>query len=270
MMMLQTICRNLALMQNAINARQKVSSFIAKTNPASNYQVSLYSTSSKKLYPDHIPLTCLQKTLLGVGSGIGSFLDPYRGDLVANFGEITGSSALANMYEEMLSDAEGLEILNDKPRLNSKSVDYEKLAQLPENTLGYQYSRFYIDNNVSPDTRKAVQFVDDAELAYVMQRYRELHDLVHTLLDLPTTILGELIIKAFEAQQTGLFLCESGAIFGVVQLTNEERVKYLSAYFKARVSASQSRLLMNVYFEKRFEQDIDDLRRELGIVLVDS
>ena len=44
--------------------------------------------------------------------------------------------------------------------------------------------------NVTPDTRTPVQFVDDIELAYVMQRYREIHDLVHTVLGMPTNMLG--------------------------------------------------------------------------------
>lgn len=47
-----------------------------------------------------------------------------------------------------------------------------------------------IQQNVSPDTRLPVRFVDDADLAYVMQRYRETHDLVHTILGCPTNMLG--------------------------------------------------------------------------------
>ena len=35
---------------------------------------------------------------------------------------------------------------------------------------------------MTPDTRLAVRIVDDEELAYVMQRYREVHDLMHTVL----------------------------------------------------------------------------------------
>lgn len=46
--------------------------------------------------------------------------------------------------------------------------------------------------NVTPDTRAEVKFVDDEELAYVMQRYREVHDLMHTVLGMPTNMLGEL------------------------------------------------------------------------------
>lgn len=35
------------------------------------------------------------------------------------------------------------------------------------------------------------KFIDDEELAYVIQRYREVHDLMHTLLGMPTNMLGE-------------------------------------------------------------------------------
>ena len=42
--------------------------------------------------------------------------------------------------------------------------------------------------DVTPDSRRDVVFVDDTDLAYVMQRYREVHDLMHTLLGMPTNI----------------------------------------------------------------------------------
>ena len=44
---------------------------------------------------------------------------------------------------------------------------------------------------MTPDSRADVKFVDDEELAYVMQRYREVHDLLHTILGMPTNMLGE-------------------------------------------------------------------------------
>jgi ubiquinone biosynthesis protein Coq4 len=43
-----------------------------------------------------------------------------------------------------------------------------------------------------------------------MTRYRETHDLVHTLLDMPTTMLGEVAIKWVEATNTGLPMCYGG------------------------------------------------------------
>lgn len=52
-----------------------------------------------------------------------------------------------------------------------------------------------------PDDRPPVRFVDDPELAYVARRAREAHDLWHVLFGCPTTVLGELAIKAIEFAQ---------------------------------------------------------------------
>lgn len=222
----------------------------------------------EKLYHSHIQLTSFQKLLLAAGSSITAIIDPHRHDMVADFGETTGHRALEWIHSQMQQSDEGRRVLEDKPRLRSNIVDYEKLKSLPENTFGYHYSRFYTDNQVSPDTRKEVQFVDDASLAYVMQRYRELHDIVHTILRQPTTIKGEVIVKAFEGVQTRLPLCILGAAFGPLRLSNQERLEYFSKDLSwALRCGREARLLMNVYFEERFEQDIEELRREFNIIL---
>lgn len=63
-----------------------------------------------------------------------------------------------------------------------------------------------------------MQFLEDPQLAYVMTRYRESHDLVHTVLGMPTTMLGEVAVKWFEALNTGLPMCYGGAVFGALRL----------------------------------------------------
>lgn len=229
------------------------------------------TTTTSKLYDQHIPLTSLQKLILSIGSGVGALIDPYRHDLVADFGETTGHSALKWIRNQMLADDEGKRVLNEKPRLRSDRIDYERLRSLPENTFGYHYSKFYTDNKVSPDTRKQVHFVDDAELAYVMQRYRELHDIFHTILNQPTTIKGEIVVKAFEAVQTRLPLCILGGVLGPLKMDNLGRFEYLSKDLPwALECGRKSKFFMNVFFEERFEQDIASLRSELNVTLIES
>ena len=46
-----------------------------------------------------------------------------------------------------------------------------------------------------------VRFVDDADLAYVALRNRQVHDLWHVLFSCPTTVCGELGLKALEFVQ---------------------------------------------------------------------
>lgn len=63
-----------------------------------------------------------------------------------------------------------------------------------------------------------VKFLDDPGLAYVMTRYRESHDLVHTILGMPTNMLGEVAVKWVEAFNTGLPMCLGGGVFGAIRL----------------------------------------------------
>jgi ubiquinone biosynthesis protein COQ4 len=69
-------------------------------------------------------------------------VDLFVEDMVAVFGETTGYFALKEMYQNMIRDPEGRQILEDNPRINSKTVDIEWLATLPEGTFGREYYNF--------------------------------------------------------------------------------------------------------------------------------
>lgn len=66
--------------------------------------------------------------------------------MIACLGETTGESALQNILTTMQNDEEGRQILAEKPRINTKTVNLEKLRQMPSNTLGYTYAKFLDDN----------------------------------------------------------------------------------------------------------------------------
>ncbi|XP_063289049.1 ubiquinone biosynthesis protein COQ4 homolog, mitochondrial [Pelobates fuscus] len=218
------------------------------------------------LYPGHIPTTLLQKALLSAGSAVMSLYDPYRHDMIAVLGETTGSQALKNLRDRMSQDPEGAQILQERPRIRISTLDIERLRELPEGTFGREYVRFLDVNNVTPDTRMPVKFVDDEELAYVAQRYREVHDLMHTLLGMPTNMLGEVIVKWFEAVQTGLPMCILGAVFGPLRL-NTKRMKALIELLPWAVqSGRNAHCTLNFYYEKRWEQSLQTLREEIGIL----
>ena len=73
----------------------------------------------------------------------------------------------------------------------------------------------------NPNDRPPVRFVDDVELAYVATRSREVHDLWHVLFQCPTTVQGELALKALEFAQTGLPMAALGAAFAPIRLDAE-------------------------------------------------
>lgn len=186
--------------------------------------------------------------------------------MVAVFGETTGSVALPRLYRLMMADPVGREILEQRPRINNHTVNVDHLASLPEGTFGKLYHDFMVSNKISADTRAPVRFVDDPDLAYVLQRYREVHDFYHTLLDMPINMMGEVVVKWFEAIQTRLPMCALGAILGPINLSQSERRELASYYIPAVFKmAPQSKLLLNVYFERHWETPIEELRDQMGI-----
>jgi ubiquinone biosynthesis protein COQ4 len=110
-----------------------------------------------------------------------------------------------------------------------------------------------------------VHYIDDPELAYVMQRYRECHDFYHALCGLPVSVEYELALKVFEFANLGL---PSAALStaAVVRLNAAKRERFLSEYVPWALrcgSASQS--MVTVYWEERWEQDLGELKKELGV-----
>ncbi|XP_045369821.1 ubiquinone biosynthesis protein COQ4 homolog, mitochondrial isoform X1 [Camelus dromedarius] len=156
--------------------------------------------------------------------------------------------------------------LRERPRISLATLDLGKLRSLPEDSFGREYLRFLDVNRVSPDTRAPTRFVDDEELAYVIQRYREVHDMVHTLLGMPTNILGEIVVKWFEAVQTGLPMCILSALFGPIQLSAQSLQVLVSELIPWAVqNGRRAPCVLNLYYERRWEQPLRALREELGI-----
>jgi len=217
-------------------------------------------------YPGHRSLNFMQKVALSIGSGLMAISDPSRGDMVATFGETTGHFALKTMHAKMAADPVGRQILADKPRIRSSSVDVEYLSSLPENTFGHAYAKFLAERGFSPDERPDVHYVDDPELAYVMLRYRECHDLFHVILDAHTNMLGEIAVKWVEGIQLGLPMCVLGAIAGPVRLGPVHRQRYFSVFLPWSLEQGfKAKFLMNIYYEKHWEDDIDELRKQMNI-----
>nr|XP_029722042.1 ubiquinone biosynthesis protein COQ4 homolog, mitochondrial-like [Aedes albopictus] len=221
---------------------------------------------TREFLKNQVKLTDLQRLILSAGSSIAALVDPRRHDMIACLGETTGVPALESIRHQMRNCEEGRQILADKPRINTRTVDMDALRKLPENTFGFHYVTFLEKHEITPDSRMEVKFMDDPQLAYVMTRYREVHDLVHAVFGMPTNMLGEVAIKWIEAINIGLPMCYGGAVFGAFRLRPKQRQNYLQRYLPWALKMGQrARPLMCVYWEKRWEQDIDELRTELNI-----
>jgi len=224
------------------------------------------SGGSEPLYDSHVATTGFQKLILALGSSLTALNDPWRADMVAVSGEATGKNALNYMHSQMKLSQEGRLILKDRPTINTKTVDFDYLKSLPTYSLGHTYVEFCQKHKITPDSRDPVKYVDDEDLAFVMKRYRETHDLVHAVLDMPTDMVGEALVKWVEALQTGLPMCIGGAVLGPGRFKRDAQYVRFRKFRPWAIEVGQkSEFLLNVYYEKRWEQDIDDLRDELRI-----
>ncbi|KAL7671014.1 hypothetical protein ACOME3_005927 [Neoechinorhynchus agilis] len=245
--------------------------FASKQNTTFSFRLLMTeSLSESSSGIEHIPLTNLQHLLLTIGSGAVCLLNPTRGNMIATFGEVTGQRALKSIRQRMMEDDNGRKILEEKPLITSKTVDLDLLSQLPPETFGNHYFQFLKNYNYSPDERRAVYFVDDPELAYVMLRYRQLHDLTHVILGQPTNLLGEIVVKRFEATQYALPMCILGSTFASWRLGPKHSAKYLNQYLPWVIqTAKRARLFINCKFEDHWTTPIDKLRRSLRVKMLD-
>ena len=182
-------------------------------------------------------------------------------------GETTGHLALRGMHSRMRRDVKGREILKERPAVSMESMDFDRLREeSPPDSLGSAYVSFMDSHEFNPDERKSVMYVDDEELAYVMQRYRELHDFWHVLLGLPPTVRGELALKWFELVQTGLPMTAISALVGPLRLPSAESKSLWSLDVPWAIRSGQRAVfLMNVHVETLLNEPLDQVRKSLNI-----
>ena len=175
----------------------------------------LRGSPSSSLYASHVPTGFLGKLLIGADAAARALTDPREARMVGIVGEATGTRALRRMHQRMKASPHGRAVLADRPMLTKETLE-QQLHGLPPDSFGGAYATFLSSHGFDPDERTSVQFVDDADLAYVMTRYRQVHDLWHVLYGLPPSLLGEVALKWLEAAQTGLPMAAMAYLYPAV------------------------------------------------------
>ncbi|GMI59964.1 hypothetical protein ScalyP_jg9603 [Parmales sp. scaly parma] len=139
---------------------------------------------------------------------MASLLNPESAISVATFGDVSSSAQLLPLLKLLESTPTGLRILVDRPTPPSTLTLHNnlmaKLSTLPPNTFGNAYWNFMKTHEFHSHERPPVVYVDDENLAYVMDRYRTSHDYWHVITGLPPTVEGELALKWIEYINMGL------------------------------------------------------------------
>lgn len=134
------------------------------------------------------------------------------------------------------------------------------------NLSSHPPSHCHLVHTIPLNFQKQVHYISDPELAYVMQRYRECHDFYHCITNMPVSVEYELALKYFEFANLGLPMTALSALFGPLRLTSERRhILYKDYVPWALKCGGSARCLITVYWEERWNQDVEEMRNELGI-----
>jgi ubiquinone biosynthesis protein COQ4 len=172
------------------------------------------------------------------------------------------------LFERFRKSPMGARILIEHRSLFATLSDSEKLAALPEGSLGRCYQRFMAAENLSPQGLVAPSQIWDEEplspeARLFRERMRDMHDLTHALTGYGRDPLGELCLLAFTFSHTG------NPGMGLIVLMGFLKVKawrLRRAVLEAIRHGYQARCWFpEMDWESLLSQPLLDLRRRFGI-----
>jgi ubiquinone biosynthesis protein COQ4 len=123
-------------------------------------------------------------------------------------------------------------------------------------------------NEFKAEERPLTQGLKTYEDAYVKQRYKEIHDYLHVLLDqTDVSILNELRVKVFELSNLGLPSAFFASTVGTLLIPKEQKLELLKDFPRLIKLGLQSPNMLSIYFEEHFDKDIKSFRKQLKIQL---
>jgi ubiquinone biosynthesis protein COQ4 len=182
--------------------------------------------------------------------------------------ELTGREAFRRLRETLFEDAEARDLLRERPELSSARVDFPALRRLPETTLGFQYANHLDRNGLTADSQATTtRYVDDPDVAFLVRRFRQTHDVWHALVGLGTAGHQEVLIHAFSWGQLRLPVSALVVLFGSLKhLVLEARWEALRhGLFDAYRVGRDAAPLLPVYWERHWAEPMAAVRERHGL-----
>ena len=194
--------------------------------------------------------------------------DSERLDQIHIVEETTGRADFRRILGRLQATDEGRALLEKRPELNEDQVDMDALRKLPRHTLGGAYLAHLDDNGLSATTQAALtKHVDDPDIAYLMRRFRQTHDVWHPLIGLGVTPHEEVLVHAFSFGQLHLPLSALILFFGGLKhMVLEQRWTTLRRTMPQtyRIGKRASDLI-GVHWETMWGTPLDEVRMRYRI-----
>jgi len=190
-------------------------------------------------------------------------------------GELIGRGDLV-MLRRMRASETGRRLLEARHDILEVVTDRVALRALPDGSLGREYVRFADTKQLFPEvlasqTREARcdsgGLVPNAtpEVAYLHDRYRDLHDLWHVATGYDTDMAGEWGLLAFQTQQTGYRSMMLMASIGCFLTAIRGRLDLIGVWLGGRRRGKRAANLLAQDWERLLPMPLDAVREELGL-----
>jgi ubiquinone biosynthesis protein COQ4 len=195
--------------------------------------------------------------------------DPARADLLAILVELSSGHAVKRLYERVQISEDGKRMLSEQRRISNATLNAARGCSF--GTFGQAYARFMDQRQFEPSERPIIRFSKNRPGDFVLVRLREIHDYLHVLFDCPTTVEGEVALKALEFVNCQLPISGLAALIGRVQLSEASRKRLNTTYFPWAIQAGLACTpLESIDFESCFHLQVQDVRQLYNIMPLPS
>lgn len=194
--------------------------------------------------------------------------DSRRTNEIHKVEEITGRRRCRGWLESMRGDPQVAALLRERPELSSEQVDFGALRRLPASTLGGAYVRHLDDNGLTADYQAArTHYIEDPDISYLLRRFRQTHDVWHTLTGLGTTGHEEVIIHAFSWGQMRLPVSAMVVILGTLKhiVLEGRRQALRHGLREAYRIGRDAEPLLPVHWERMWNQPLESVRARYNV-----
>lgn len=201
-----------------------------------------------------------QRVRVGAGAIRRLLADPDDTVQVFIMGLVLNAPYFPRLFTKIATDPAGARLMEEKPSIDGRSVDWSRLRALPASTLGGAYTRYLDDNHLDPDLFHAPPGLPEPA-RFVAQRIRQTHDIWHVLTGYAPDVPGELALQGFTFAQLHMPSSLLLSTLGTAARAPRAARAVLDGYRRGR----DAKFLPVIRFEDFWERDLDEVRRDLGV-----
>jgi ubiquinone biosynthesis protein COQ4 len=180
------------------------------------------------------------------------------------------------MRRRMRATKTGNRLIDERHPILSLLTNREGLSAMPDDSVGRAYLQFTESRGIDPTELAEIVrnarsesggFVPNAseEVAYLHDRFRDMHDLFHVLTGYDTDMGGEFGLHGFQNQQNGYHAMSVGVFAACIPLAFKGRPDLIRTFLEGRRRGRRAEYILGQDWDALLARPLDEVRRRLRL-----